>query len=224
MRYERPDADHGRVVTVDIETTATDPSEGELVAVGVGVHDRARPLSDATYELCHRRGDDEGRVIRRAMSWLDDADPDALVTYNGVGFDLPFVRGRLDRLGVDLDLPSVTEPPAHVDLFRDRKRRAEASGEPWPSLEACLEAYGYTPPRTVWRGERVTNERFGEEIGPAYLRTLGTDTGARLRATLSEVIDHYLRTDLEATLALFAADVGASVDAAYLGTERRFEG
>jgi hypothetical protein len=224
MRYERSDADHGRVATVDIETTATDPSEGELVAVGVGVHDPTESLSDATYELCHRRGDDEGRTIRRAMSWLDDADPDTLVTYNGLDFDLPFVRGRLDRLGVDLDLPPVTEPPAHVDLFPDRKRRAEASGEPWPSLEASLEAYGYTPPRTVWRGTRVTNERFGEEIGPAYLRTLGTDTGTRLRATLAEVIDHYLRTDLEATLALFAADVGAPVDAAYLGTERRFDG
>lgn len=224
MRYERPDDGHGRVATVDIETTATDPDEGELVAVGVGVHDRTEPLSEATYELHHRQGDDEVRVVRRAMALLDDADPDALVTYNGLGFDLPFVRGRLDRLGVDPDLPAVTEPPTHVDLFLDRKRRAEAAGEPWPSLEACLDAYDYGPPRTVWRGKPVTNERFGEEVGPAYLRTLGTDTGTRLRATLAEVIDHYLRTDLEATLALFAADVGASVDAAYLGTERRFEG
>jgi hypothetical protein len=158
------------------------------------------------------------------MTWLADADPDALVTYNGREFDLPFVRGRLDRLGGGVDLPPVTEPPAHVDLFLDRRRRAEASGEPWPSLEAALESYGYTPPRTVWRGAPVTNERFGEEIGPAYLRTLGTDTGERLRATLEEVITHYLRTDLEATLALFAADAGASVDAQYLGTERRFDG
>lgn len=224
MRYERPDAGHDRVATLDIETTATDPSEGELVAVGVGVYDRAGPLADATYELFHRQGDDEGRIVRRAMRSLEDADPDALVTYNGLGFDLPFVRGRLDRLGADVDLPPVTEAPAHVDLFLDRKRRAEASGEPWPSLEASLDAYGYTPPRTVWRGAPVTNERFGEEIGPAYLRTLGTDTGTRLRTTLDAVIEHYLRTDLEATLALFAADVGASVDAAYLGSERRFEG
>lgn len=223
MRYERPEADHGRVATVDIETTATDPSEGELVSVGVGVHDRSEPLSEATYRLCRRRGDDEVAVVRRAMTWLADADPDALVTYNGREFDLPFVRGRLDRLGGGVDLPPVTEPPAHVDLFLGRRRRAEASGEPWPSLEASLESYGYTPPRTVWRGAPVTNERFGEEIGPAYLRTLGTDTGERLRATLEEVIAHYLRTDLEATLALFAADTGASVDAQYLGTERWFD-
>jgi hypothetical protein len=223
MRYDRADASHGRVATVDIETTATDPSEGELVSVGVGVHDRSASLSDATYDLYHRRGDDEVRVVRRAMGRLAAADPDALVTYNGAEFDLAFVRGRLDRLGADLDLPAVTEPPAHVDLFADRKRRAEAAGERWPSLEECLEAYGYTPPRTIWRGDPVTNERFGEEIGPAYLRTLGTDTGSRLRATLSEVIDHYLKTDLEATLALFEADAGASVDAAYLGTEARFD-
>lgn len=224
MRYDRADGGHGRVATVDIETTATDPSEGELVSVGVGVHDRTEPLSEATYELCHRRGDDEVAVVRRATSWLADADPDALVSYNGVEFDLAFVRGRLDRHDADVDLPAVTEPPAHVDLFTDRRRRADAEGVPWPSLEECLEAYGHTPPRTVWRGEPVTNGRFGEEIGPAYLRTLGTDTGARLRATLGEVIDHYLVTDLEATLALFYADLGVSFDARYLGTEARFDG
>jgi hypothetical protein len=234
MRYPRDDPGHGRVATLDIETTATDPSDGELVSIGVGVHDCDESLTAATYETFHRRGDgpadargaddgDEAALVDRAMGRLADADPDGLVTYNGVEFDLSFVEGRLDRLDAAVDLPAITSPPAHLDLFLERKRRADEEGTPWPRLEACLEAYGHAPPKTVWRGAPLTNARFGEELGPAYLRTLGTETGTRFRASLTEVIDHYLIGDLEATLALYYADLGESVEGTYLGTERRFD-
>jgi len=238
MRYPRDDPGGERFVTVDIETTATDPADGELVSIGIGVHDRTDPLTEATYETFHRRGegggaasprptseagDGEAALVDRAMTFLDGVDADRLVTYNGVEFDVPFVADRLDRLGADVDLPAITEPPAHLDLFLDRKRRADETGASWPRLEACLEAYGHAPPTTVWRGDPLTNARFGEELGPAYLRTLGTETGARFREQLTEVIDHYLIGDLEATLALFYADVGDAVGGRYLGTERRFD-
>jgi hypothetical protein len=239
MRYPRDDPGDERIATVDIETTATDPAEGELVAIGVGVHDRPDPLTAATYETFYRRGaagsrptaddgrvrpeDDEAALVDRAMSHLADAGADRLVTYNGVEFDLPFVEGRLDRLGADVHLPAITEPPTHLDLFLDRKRRADEEGSPWPRLEACLEAYDHAPPTTVWRGEPLTNARFGQELGPAYLRTLDTETGARFRKRLAEIVDHYLIGDLEATLALFYADVGVSVEGRYLGTESRFD-
>ncbi|WP_222844896.1 ribonuclease H-like domain-containing protein [Haloplanus rubicundus] len=222
MRYARDDPGDDRIATFDIETTATDPTDGELVSVGVGVHDRAEPLTEATYETFHRE-DGEASLVDRAMTRLAAADADALVTYNGIEFDLPFVEGRLDRLGADVDLPAVASQPGHLDLFLDRKRRADEAGEKWPSLEACLESYGHAPPQTVWRGAPLTNGRFGEELGPAYLRTLGTETGARFRASLAEVVDHYLIGDLEATLALYYADLGESVEGAYLGTERRFD-
>lgn len=224
MRYPRDDPGHERLATVDIETTATDPADGELVSIGIGVHDRADPLTEASYETFHR-DDDEVHLVGRAMARLEDANADGLVTYNGVEFDVPFVTDRLDRLGAsaDVDLPAITEPPAHLDLFLDRKRRADEEGVSWPRLEACLEAYGHAPPTTVWRGDPLTNARFGEELGPAYLRTLGTETGARFREQLVEVIDHYLIGDLEATLALFYADVGEAIEGRYLGTERRFD-
>jgi len=223
MRYPRDDPGHERIATLDIETTATDPAAGELVSIGVGVHDRGDPLADASYETVHRRGDDETALVERALAHLDDAEADRLVTYNGVEFDLPFVADRLDRLGASADLPALTEQPSHLDLFLDRKRRAEEEGSPWPRLEACLEAYGHAPATTVWRGEPLTNARFGEELGPAYLRTLGTETGTRFRAQLTEVVDHYLIGDLEATLALFYADIGEAVEGRYLGTETRFD-
>ena len=223
MRYPRDDPRHARVATVDIETTATDPAAGELVSVGVGVHDRDDPLTDATYETFHRQGEDEAALVARAMACLDAADVDRLVTYNGCEFDLPFLAERLDHLGTAVDWPAVTEPPAHLDLFLDRKERAEREGSKWPTLEACLEAYDHAPSTTHWRGAPLTNARFGEELGPAYLRTLGTETGTRFRERLTEVIDHYLVGDLEATLALFYADVGVDVTCRYLGTEARFD-
>jgi hypothetical protein len=223
MRFSREPPDATTVATMDIETTAVDPADGELVSLGVGVHERTAPLNRATYETFHRDGDGEVSLVRTAMDYLARSGADALVTYNGAEFDLPFVEGRLAAHGAAPEFPAVTGPETHVDLFLDRRERAEEAGEPWPGLEACLAAYGYTPAKTVWRGDPVTNSRFGDELGPAYLRTLGTETGDRFRATLTEVIDHYLRTDLEATLALFRADIGAPVDSTSLGTEKRFE-
>jgi hypothetical protein len=202
MRYPRDDPGHERLATVDIETTATDPADGELVSIGIGVHDRADPLTEASYETFHR-DDDEVALVDRAIAHLENANADRLVTYNGVEFDVPFVADRLDRCGANAELPAITEPPSHLDLFLDRKRRADEEGVPWPRLEACLEAYGHAPPTTVWRGDPLTNARFGEQ--------------------LVEVIDHYLIGDLEATLALFYADVGEVIEGRYLGTERRFE-
>jgi hypothetical protein len=224
VHYPRDDPGHDRVATLDIETTATDPAEGELVSVGVGVHDRTDPLTAATYETFHRRGDggDEAALVERAMAHLDTVGADALVTYNGIEFDLPFVEGRLDRLGAAVGPPEITSS-SHLDLFLDRKRRADEAGTRWPRLEECLESYDYTPATTVWRGDPLTNARFGEELGPAYLRTLGTETGARFRERLVEIIDHYLIGDLEATLALYYADLGESVEGTYLGTEARFD-
>jgi hypothetical protein len=223
MRHSRDDPGHDRVATLDIETTATDPAAGELVSIGVGVHDRSEPLTAATYETFHRGGEGEAALVDRAMDRLAAADADGLVTYNGIEFDLPFVEGRLERRSADRELPEIASPPAHVDLFRARKRRCDRERVRYPSLEACLDAYGYEPPETVWRGEPLTNARFGEELGPAYLRTLGTETGARFRERLGAVVDHYLIGDLEATLALYYADLGESVDGRYLGTEARFD-
>ena len=38
-----------------------------------------------------------------------------------------------------------------------------------PKLEECLASYDFAEPVTEWDGRPVTNTRFGEELGPAYL-------------------------------------------------------
>ena len=221
MRYERTDPGHRRLATLDIETTGFDPDDGEVVSVGVGVHDRGTPAGAATYETFHRAGDGEAALVERALARLDEWAADGLVSYNGREFDLAFLRDRLAHLGEPLEPPAVaTDGARHVDLFADRKRRADRTGEKWPSLEECLRAYDLPCPVTELDGEAITNARFGEEVGPEFLGTLGEDSPRA--AALEAAIDHYLRTDLEANFALYYADIGEPFEPALLGTERAF--
>lgn len=221
MRYPREDPGHECIATLDIETTHYKPSQGEIVSIGVGCHDRGEPGETATYDTFHRDGSGEPALVRRAVDRLTEYDADGLVSYKGINFDMWFIGERLDRLGETVETPDIaTTPGRHIDLFVDRKKRANREGRSWPSLEECLDAYEYSRPVTVWEGQEVTNTRFGEELGPMFLRTL-TDDPQRA-STLEEVIDHYLVTDLEANIAIYYADIGDDFEPYRLGTKRTF--
>ena len=68
----------------------------------------------------------------------------------------------------------------------------------------------------------MTNERFGEELGPALLAATREGGADRLDA-LRDVLAHYLITDLEANFAIYYADRGVSFAPAYLGHEGVYE-
>lgn len=121
MQFDRGDDGARRVATLDIETTATDPEDGEVVAIGLGVHERGTPGVDAAYDCLYREGDDEADLIRAAMDRLDGYGADRLVTYYGSGFDFPFLRGRLAAAGDDAS----PEPDTHLDLCTTRSGYAE---------------------------------------------------------------------------------------------------
>ncbi|GAB3686835.1 hypothetical protein GCM10028857_19590 [Salinarchaeum chitinilyticum] len=219
MHIDRGDPGFNRVATLDIETTHFKAHKGELVSIGIGVHERGDPGVDASYELFHRDGRGEAALIQRAMEQLCTLDADGLVSYNGQGFDLSFIDDRLDILGKASTVP---EPPAfvrdqHVDLILDRKQKADRTGVSWPSLEDCLQSYDLPLPKTFWHDEPITNKRFGEEVGPTYLEAISD--GANPQDDLVEAINHYLQTDLEANLALYYADIGDSFEFHSLGTE-----
>lgn len=220
MRITLDDDGYGRVATLDIETTHYDAAEGEIVSIGVGVHDRGDPASEAEYRTFHRDGRGEAELVARAMERLAEFDADALVSYRGVNFDVEFIEDRLAILGRE-DVGTFPEYARtnHVDLFVPRKRVAEYQNLEWPGLEDCLESYEYPRPRTVWNDAELTNTRFGEELGPLFLEALG-DT-ARCSA-LSEVIEHYLVTDLEANIALYHADIGRPFEPHHLDDVREF--
>lgn len=220
MRFVRDDPGARRVGTIDIETTHFDPTQGETVSIGLCIHDRKRDGDAVDYELLHRDGRGERRLIERASERLRSLDLDVLVSYNGIGFDLSFLSDRLATVG-DPSSSGIEVPVEHIDLFADRKRMADRTGKKWPKLEECLAAYGIAEPRTIWKGRPVTNKRFGQELGPAYLQAV-SNGNERRTAELAAVIDHYLRTDLEANLAVFYSDIGVDFTPVNLHNVGRF--
>lgn len=221
MRYDRTDPGFERVATFDIETTHYKANEGETVSIGIGVHERGNPGEDASYERYHREEYDEAQLIERSLKRIDELGVDGVVSFNGNEFDLSFLRDRMNLLHCDNVIPEIDALERHVDLFADRKAVCDRTGEKWPKLEECLVTYGLDEPETRWKGSPVTNVRFGEELGPAYLQALSTADDDRVEQ-LREVIDHYLVTDLEANLAVFYADIGCPFEPVYLGTSRSF--
>lgn len=222
MRYQRSDRGHERIATLDIETTHYDAAQGEVVSIGIGVHDRGRPASEATYKLNHRESEnDEADLIADSLERLDNLGADLLVTYNGTEFDLEFLNNRRDLLGKSKISPTIDTTDTHLDLFVDRRDEADRIGEKWPGLEECLTAYDLPEPVTIWNGKQVTNTLFGEEVGPAYLDTITNGTPEQI-TTLQETINHYLTTDLEANLALYYSDIGVEFTPDRLGSRSEF--
>lgn len=222
MRYSRDDAGFNQVATLDIETTHYNPTQGEIVSVGLGVHERGTPADSATYELLHRDGDDEADLITRAFTHLDELDADGLVSYKGRTFDLDFLLKRLEIQGASAERPKLATPDTHVDLFEDRAAEADRQRNQYPSLEECLDSYNIDPAETVWGGSELTNTRFGEELGPTYLAALDDGDDDRC-ANLVDVIKHYLVTDLEANIALYYSDIGETFEPVHLGSKKTFE-
>lgn len=220
MQHDLTSNDYDRLGTFDIETTHYDPEQGETVSIGIGIHTRGKPASDAEYITLHRKPAlDESELIRSAFEALDDADVDALVTYKGTEFDFEFLN---DRLTLQDETPPSASIGEHVDLFTPRKQKAELQNKKWPNLEECLRAYNYEPPTTIWRGKPVSNTRFGEELGPAVLDSI--DRGdQRQWEQLIDVVDHYLITDLEANLAIYHGDIGVDFQPHHLGDRAEFD-
>ena len=221
MQFEIPNPEFDRVATLDIETTHYKPNLGEVVSVGVGVHDAGTATEQARYELFHRDEasvDNEVELIRRAVSYLDTCNADGLVTYNGVDFDLPFLCDRMYLNGAEKPVIPLDTAETHVDMMKVRKERCARTDEDWPSLEACLESYDLPVPKTTWGGSLLTNKRFGRELGPAYIDALGNGGVDDLKP----VIEHYLQTDLEANFAVFYSDIGEAFEPWHLNTDAEF--
>jgi hypothetical protein len=214
MKIDRELNDYDRIVTFDIETTHWKPEKGETVAIGVGHHESGTPGSNAQYEIFARSNhgtSDEQDLVTTAFRYIDELDGDVLVSYNGIDFDMDFLAKRCARFD---PTPS---PPA---LFTDRKA-ACGPGEKWPSLEECLNSYGYPVPKTIWNDAPLDNSRFGGEFAPAFLDVVATGNDQAIDA-YREVLDHYLKTDLEANIALYYADQGVSFDSVTLDVPREF--
>ena len=208
MQLTRPDPEHQQIASFDIETTHYDPSGGEVVSIGIAIHDRTTAIGNAETHLLHQTVDrDEPTLIQESYDILDDSGAEFLVTFNGRDFDFGFCDDRVSRHGIQPSRPSLDTPETHLDLLHDdRKARADQLNRKWPNLEEALGAYDHKTEPTFWNGSELTNTRFGEELAPAYLDAIGRDPDRA--AALRDVIDEYLRDDIGKNILLYYYDIG----------------
>lgn len=96
---------YGLDIETDTSVDGLDPSVSPIVAVAV-----ATPDGDRVFQ------GPEDLVLHRTDELMSELDPGIVVTWNGSGFDLPFLAERARRLGVTLGLnlwddgPERTEP------------------------------------------------------------------------------------------------------------------
>jgi DNA polymerase elongation subunit (family B) len=110
LHFNQLDDRYERVAVLDIETGGYDGGTDPLIAIGVGRYDQSDGTAESkTFVL--NTDVDQIALIRRAYDWIDEFAPDALVTFNGEHFDLPFLGNTIEAASVDGDrpaLPSIT--------------------------------------------------------------------------------------------------------------------
>lgn len=198
------DEDHqfGDYAALDIETDGFDGKENNLIAVGVGYYDGdGRPEIDVITRASV--DNDELAVIQEAYSWLDTRNPEGVVTYNGKGFDFKFLTDKLSVLGAN-PKPELSTP--HLDLFPERQQLADRAGAKWPRLEECLRAYDIPIYETEWNGQQFSGEILAEEFAPLYLAALSNGEQGLINE-LEDILWEYTASDIEATIALYEADI-----------------
>jgi P4 family phage/plasmid primase-like protien len=104
-------------VAVDIETTGLDPASGRILAIGWKDKEREQHIwrlpdrcrepirkllngETLSYEENDLLDTWESNIIRRFLKALEQSKPDMLVGYNLYDFDLPYIIGRCEELGV----------------------------------------------------------------------------------------------------------------------------
>ena len=111
------------VVSLDIETSI---SNGNILSIAVdsdGVSKvfmlgEARPSSLPYLEF----SDDETSLLRRFMAWFTELDPDVIIGWSIVSFDLKFLQDRADTLGLEFDIGRGRSPVSWRFLDRGQQR------------------------------------------------------------------------------------------------------
>ncbi len=102
-----PYTDGLRVRVFDIETSGLFPNTASIISASLIDPDGSRLV-----QLYAEDTADEARLLRDLCAELSDCD--ALITYNGNRFDLPFVTNRLRRLHIAEELPILWS----IDLYK----------------------------------------------------------------------------------------------------------
>lgn len=212
--FHQLDADrqHDRIAVLDLESGGVEGSTDPLIAIGAGHYDLSEDVAESKVFILDSALD-QVELIRKAYDWLNDFEFDALVTYNGEWFDLPFLSDKLDATPFDGARPELNDT-LHVDLAVPRFEQADAMGAKYPSLEECLDANEIPLHEVHWNGEELTNTRFGEELAPRFKTALEEEMESVVKPLCTTISD-YTAADIEATAALYQTDAGREYTPVY---------
>jgi uncharacterized protein len=158
-----------KAVILDIETTSLEADGGIVVGVGLA------PEEGGSEYLQVNRSRDEADVLSKMAQRLQSYE--VLVTWNGRGFDIPFLTTRLLKNGLD---PRPISSKRHVDLNEVVKSRLRLT-------------FTYLDHVCDFLGIAKKKGPMGMDVPQLYVRALEGDTKA-----LDAIRDHCL-DDLQAT-------------------------
>jgi uncharacterized protein YprB with RNaseH-like and TPR domain len=163
----------GRVLFLDVESTGLEAESSFVVGVGFMYEDGSWRHSFASSLS------DEAKVVAEAVE--EASKFDAVVTWNGLGFDIPMLVARALVNGVD---PSPLLRPRHIDLYRVFRELVRLGRY---GLDDVAKFLGI--PKKV--------QLKGSDMPPLYLRALGGDREAL------KVIEEHCYDDLQALKKVF---------------------
>lgn len=94
---------------LDIETDGLSHSNNKIILVGLLIHSKSK--SKIVQIFCERL-DEEPTLILTLSKLLRSMD--TIISYNGASFDLPFIKKKLSKYGIDNFIDSTS----HIDLYR----------------------------------------------------------------------------------------------------------
>ncbi|MCQ2536076.1 MAG: ribonuclease H-like domain-containing protein [Lachnospiraceae bacterium] len=97
--------------TFDIETTGFHKDRTSLYLIGLG------RITGSDYEITQYFADtkeDEKAVLEAFLAYLKDNGIEILVSFNGLGFDVPYLSHKLEKYNLPSDLKSFT----HLDIYK----------------------------------------------------------------------------------------------------------
>ena len=86
-----------QVVLLDLETTGLSPKQHQIICIGLTYLNEKGGFETDHWFLAHPN--EEACLLQKLLTFLSDYK--AIFTYNGRGFEFPFIKARLSHYGLD---------------------------------------------------------------------------------------------------------------------------
>ncbi|RLF10474.1 MAG: hypothetical protein DRJ98_06005 [Thermoprotei archaeon] len=163
----------GKVLFLDVESTGLEAESSFVVGVGIMFED------GSWNHLFASSINDEAKILSDTISTVSGFD--TVVTWNGLGFDIPILIARALKNGLD---PSPLLTPRHIDLFRIFRELVRLGRYSLDDVSKFLDI-----PKKV--------QIKGSDMPPLYLKALSGDQEAM------RVIEEHCYDDLQALREIF---------------------